>query len=133
MIDRINEFIQYLSDGNTICPASDITPEAERITRKLLDVPGMTLTNTYDFKKSMPILKLKEGTVLKFYKNPFGVKHVFLANRLGEVIFAGFVGWIHSYGLDKSIKQICEEFSQQPSNRVYIEISSDSELVPYEN
>lgn len=133
MIEKINEFIQYLSDGNTISPASDISLEAEKIARKLLNVPGMTLTNTYDFNKAFPILKLKEGTVLKFYKNPLGVKHIFLANHLGEVIFAGFVGWIHSYGLDKAVKQICEEFSQKPSNRVYIEISSNSELVPYEN
>jgi hypothetical protein len=133
MIEKINEFIQYLSDGNTICPASDISPEAEKIARKLLNVPGMTLTNTYDFNKALPILKLKEGTVLRFYKNPFGVKHIFLANNSGEVFFAGFVGWIHSDGLDKAIKQICQEFSQQSSNFVHIQISSDSKLLPYEN
>lgn len=133
MFDELNKIVDFISSGNTVNPALDISPEAEKIVRNLLNVPGMTLTNTYDFNKAMPILRLNEGTILKFYKNPLGVKHVFLAKNSGEVIFAGFVGWIHSYELDKAIKQICEESSQQSSNRVYIKFSSDSKLIPYEN
>lgn len=133
MFEELNKVVDFIDNSNQVNPASDITPEAEKIVRKLLNVPGMTLTNTYDFNKAMPILKLKEGTILKFYKNPLGVKHVFLSNNLGQAFFAGYVGWTHSHELDKAIKQICEEFSQQSSNRVYIQFSSDSKLLPYES
>ncbi|MGB3640564.1 MAG: hypothetical protein WBA39_23765 [Rivularia sp. (in: cyanobacteria)] len=111
MFEELNKIVDFINNGNTVNPVLDISSEAERIVRQLLNVPGMTLTNTYDFDKAMPILKLKEGTILKLYINPFGVKHVFLTNNSGKAIFAGFVGWVHSYELDKAIKQICEVFS----------------------
>ena len=48
----------------------------------------------------------KEGVVLRVWKNPVGVKHVFLENERGECAFSGYVGLVHRGGLDRAIQSI---------------------------
>ena len=90
--------------------ASDIKPTTEKIVEILLDVPGMILTNPKYFNEAVPIFKLKEGNLLKLYKNLVGVDHVFLADNSGKMVFGGYVLWHHSEGLKLAIKRIKTEF-----------------------
>lgn len=72
-------------------------------------VPGMTQAHDRDLKRANPIFNLKDGTVVKTWKNPVGVEHIYLADVHGHMIFGGFVGWIHSGGLHQAIEQIYRE------------------------
>lgn len=82
---------------------SDVTREARAI---LEAVPGMTPAHHRDFNSSNPIIRLRDGTAVRAWKNPLGVDHIFLADRDGKMIYGGFVGWIHSEGLNQAMKQM---------------------------
>ncbi|HEY9666382.1 MAG TPA: hypothetical protein V6C91_06230, partial [Coleofasciculaceae cyanobacterium] len=56
---------------------TDVTKEAIAI---LESVPGMTRAHHRDFKSSNPIIRLRDGTAVRTWKNPVGVDHVFLAD-----------------------------------------------------
>jgi hypothetical protein len=89
--------------------ANSIGWSAQRAIHILHCVPGMTQAHDRDFKRANPIFNLKDGTVVKIWKNPVGVEHIFLANAQREMIFGGFVGWVHSGGLHQAIEQIYRE------------------------
>ncbi len=40
-----------------------------------------------------------------------GVDHVFLADRDDRMIYGGYVGWIHSEGLNQALNHIRREFT----------------------
>ncbi len=82
---------------------SDVTLEARAI---LEAVPGMTPAHHRDFYSSNPIMRLRDGTAVRAWKNPLGVDHIFLADPDGKMIYGGFVGWIHSEGLNQGMKQM---------------------------
>jgi hypothetical protein len=82
---------------------SDVTREARAI---LEAVPGMTPAHHRDFNSSNPIMRLRDGTAVRAWKNPLGVDHIFLAAPDGKMIYGGFVGWIHSEGLNQAMKQM---------------------------
>ena len=78
----------------------------------ILDVvPGMTAASKRDFSKSLSIMTLKDGTIVKTYKNPVGVDHIFLADSEENIIYGGFVGWIHCKGLQNAIAKIRRELT----------------------
>lgn len=77
----------------------------------LSQVPGMTKAHHRDFNKSNPQFILRDGSVVKTWKNPVGVDHVFIADKSGKMIFSGFVGWIHSDGFHEAVSRIQKEFS----------------------
>ena len=73
---------------------------------QLRSVPGMTDAHPKDFERSQPIATLKDGTILRIWNNPLGVKHIFLENDRGECEFGGYVGWVHNDGLDRMIESM---------------------------
>lgn len=78
----------------------------------LLDVvTGMTAAPRNDFSKSIPIMTLKDGAVVRTWKNLVGYDHVFLSDSKGNIIYGGFVGWIHCKGLQAAIAQIRRELT----------------------
>ncbi len=78
----------------------------------ILDVvPGMTAASKRDFSKSLSLMTLKDGTIVKTYKNPVGVDHIFLADSEENIIYGGFVGWIHCKGLQNAITKIRRELT----------------------
>lgn len=93
--------------------------EEQRSTSKVLDqvisilnqVPGMTQAHNRDFDRAVSRFKLCDGSVVKTWKNPVGVDHVFLADKSEKMIFGGFVGWIHADGFDQAIAQIQKDFT----------------------
>lgn len=77
----------------------------------LENVPGMTRAHHRDFISSHPIMRLRDGTVVRTWKNPVGVDHVFLGDRNDRMIYGGFVGWIHSEGLQQALTRIRKDFT----------------------
>lgn len=88
--------------------ATDVTSEVIAI---LNSVPGMTPAHHRDFKSSIPIVRLRDGVALRTWKNPVGVDHVFLADRDEKMIYGGYVGWIHSEGLERALARIRSEYT----------------------
>lgn len=86
---------------------SEVTREAISI---LENVPGMTQAHHRDFKNSQPVMRLRDSSVVRVWKNPFGVDHVFIADASDRMVYGGYVGWIHSEGLNQAIAQIRRDF-----------------------
>ncbi|HAX79633.1 MAG TPA: hypothetical protein DCY88_28325 [Cyanobacteria bacterium UBA11372] len=95
-------------DTVTNANTTDVASEVIAILNK---VPGITPAHHRDFKSSNPILRLRDGTALRTWKNPVGVDHVFLADRDERMIYGGYVGWIHSAGLEEAIARIRRNFT----------------------
>ncbi len=87
---------------------TDVTRDAIAI---LEMVPGMTKAHHRDFANSNPIMRLRDGTSVRSWKNSLGVDHVFLGDGDDRMIYGGFVGWIHSEGLELAIARIRREFT----------------------
>ncbi|EKD08112.1 J domain-containing protein [Limnospira fusiformis SAG 85.79] len=83
----------------------------KRVINILNEVPGMTPAHHRDFNRAIPRFKLGDGSVVKTWKNPVGVDHVFIADKSGNMIFGGFVGWIHSNALQEAIDEIHKDFT----------------------
>ncbi|MBD2357811.1 hypothetical protein H6G41_24905 [Tolypothrix sp. FACHB-123] len=87
------------------------TDDAKEVIAILENVPGMTRAHHRDFKSSNPIMRLRDGSVVRTWKNQFGVDHVFISDRYDRMIYGGFVGWIHSEGLNQAINRIRRDFT----------------------
>ncbi|MFM7904537.1 MAG: hypothetical protein ACKPA9_05020 [Microcystis sp.] len=107
--ERIHDSVDKWNEPAQV--ANQITNVAEQVVDFLNQVPGMTEAHSRDFKQATPRFTLRDGSVLKIYKNPVGVHHVFIADREGKMIFGGFVGWIHTDGLNHAIAAIKREFT----------------------
>jgi hypothetical protein len=71
----------------------------------------MTAAHPRDFQQALAVARLKDGTMLRTWKNPVGFDHVFLANPSNQMIYGGYVGWIHSGGFQKAIVEIKRELT----------------------
>ena len=69
-------------------------------------VPGMSPAHHRDFKSSHPIMRLRDGTAVRAWKNPVGVDHIFLAAPDGRMIYGSYVACIHSEGLNQALSQM---------------------------
>jgi hypothetical protein len=58
-----------------------------------------------NFKSSIPVGS-SNGRAVRAWKNPVGVEHIFLAAPDGRMIYGGYVGWIHSEGLNQALSQM---------------------------
>jgi len=95
-------------------PATKITLTSELI-EHFRSVTGITDANTGDFHHAKTVFSFADGTNIKTLKNNFGVDYVFIVNANGKCQYAGFVGWIHSAGLKKSIAIAIKMFRDYPS------------------
>ncbi|MBE9107415.1 hypothetical protein IQ229_21525, partial [Nostoc cf. edaphicum LEGE 07299] len=99
--------IDWLKEWNTEAEiATSISQIAQKVVEILVNVPGMTQAHSRDFRRSTPIFTLKDGTVVKIFINPANVKHIFLADSNNKMLFGGYVGWIHTKGLNQAIEKI---------------------------
>lgn len=55
-------------------------------------------------------MRLRDGTVVRTWKNPVGVEHIFLGDCNNKIIYGGFVGWIHSKDLQQALTHIIKRF-----------------------
>lgn len=86
------------------------TDDTKEVIAILEGVPGMTRAHHRDFNSSEPIIRLRDGSTLRTWKNPLGVDHVFIADRSENMVYGGFVGWIHSEGFNAAISQIRRDY-----------------------
>ncbi len=110
MKDRLRATV---TDG---CGCSNaVRDSATEVTREVIailnSVPGITPAHHRDFKHSNPIIRLRDGTSVRTWKNPLGVDHVFLADRDDKMIYGGFVGWTDSEGLNQALNRIRRDFT----------------------
>ena len=106
------KILKSIAEWNIEAPvANNISDFMAEVVEILNNVPGMTPAHSRDFYRATPLFTLQDGSVLKTYKNPAGVDHVFIADNDEKMIFGGFVGWIHSRGLMKAICDIKKEYS----------------------
>lgn len=82
------------------------TRETEQAIAILTSIPGITPAHHRDFKRAATLFVMRDGSLLKTFKNPAGVDHVFIENRKGEIAFGGFVGWAHSEHLKLAVTSI---------------------------
>jgi len=82
---------------------SQVTQEAIALLEK---VGGITSAHHRDFKNSHPIMRLRDGTTLRTWKNLMGIDHVFLADSDDRMVYGGYVDWTHSDELNSAIAQI---------------------------
>jgi hypothetical protein len=109
--DSVGEIYGKVHDSvekwNTEAPISNhISKVAERVVEILNNVPGITSAHSRDFHRATPLFTLRDGTVLRMYKNPVHVDHVFVSDDKGNMVFGGFVYWGDSESLRQSISKI---------------------------
>jgi hypothetical protein len=106
-------------DSNKDCPQiencilqEDKIDESEDIIQLLKVVPGMTSAHHRDFPRSELFIAFQSGMTIRTWRNPVNVLHVFVADEYGELIFGGFVGWIHTDGLLACLREIRSRFKE---------------------
>ncbi|OUL19928.1 hypothetical protein [Nostoc sp. 106C] len=91
--------------------SDNTTDDARDAIAILENVPGITRAHHRDFKSSNPIMRLRDGSVVRTWKNQLGVDHVFISDRNDRMIYGGFVGWIHSEALNQALIRIRRDFT----------------------
>lgn len=93
-------------------PRLDRAPEVSHIIQRLSATPGMTNASRSDLPRAHAVLAFQNGVTISLYKNALGVDHVFVTDHTGACVFGGYVGWIHSAGLERAIADIRVEYAQ---------------------
>ena len=78
--------------------------------QRLQLVMGMTDAHRRDFYRAKVLMTFKDGINILTWKHPLQIEHVFVANRLGECLYGGFVGLIHANGLRQTLEEIKKEY-----------------------
>ncbi|MCT7958798.1 hypothetical protein [Laspinema palackyanum] len=91
--------------------ATSIGPVTQEAIALLDQVKGINYASDGDLKNSRPIFVLRDGTVLRTWKNWLGIDHIFLADTQGNIIYGGFVNWVDSDSLNEAIARIRTDFS----------------------
>lgn len=92
--------------------ATSISAVASEAIQILNSVPGILYADAKDIKSSRPIFTLRDETVVRIWKNPFGIDHVFLADSQGNILYGGYVYWIHADGLNQAIARIRTDLTE---------------------
>lgn len=85
--------------------------ESQQAIAWLNTVEGMTPAHHRDFVSAQPIARLRDGTTVRTWKNLLGIDHVFLADYNDQMIYGGYVGWMHAAGLSQAIARIQRELT----------------------
>lgn len=81
------------------------------VIRRLHDTPGMTDGQWRDFDQANVLFHLQNGGTVRYWMNPFGIEHVFVASPDGTCLYAGFVGWLHSADLRDALEEIRQDYA----------------------
>jgi hypothetical protein len=84
--------------------------DAIKVIEILKTVPGITKADPRDFNRANPYVILPDGFIVKTWTNPAGVLHVFIGDPNDNMIFGGYVGWIHTEGLKQMLERIYQEY-----------------------
>jgi pimeloyl-ACP methyl ester carboxylesterase len=78
----------------------------DEVVQRLHATPGMTDGHWRDFPQAKPIIQLQNGGTVRYWMNPLGIEHVFVADAAGHCLYAGFVGWLHATDLRQALEDI---------------------------
>lgn len=84
--------------------------QVEKVVRTLQGVSGITPTSARFLHHSAPYILFKGGVTIHLWKNLVGIDHVFVTDRAGVCLFAGYVGWMHMKGLHQALHAVRDEF-----------------------
>lgn len=89
----------------------ELSEETNTAIAILEEVEGMTKASPRDFKQSEPVMRLRDGSTVRTWKNPWGIDHVFMANREERMVYGGYVGWSDGEKLTRAIARIRRELT----------------------
>jgi pimeloyl-ACP methyl ester carboxylesterase len=101
---------EFWIDPKTLEETMEITL-IDEVIQRLESVPGMVDAHQRDFRRAKNVMKLKDGSTIRLWKNPVGVDHVFVASPDGQYLYGGFVGWIHAEALHQTLREIGQKYS----------------------
>ncbi|HBB32866.1 MAG TPA: hypothetical protein DDZ80_18455 [Cyanobacteria bacterium UBA8803] len=86
----------------------------EKAIKRLYEVPGITnISHHLYLDKASVYVKFKDGSGnLRLFINTLKVPHVYIFDKKNVCLFAGYVGWIHSRGLEEAISGIKKDFDE---------------------
>jgi pimeloyl-ACP methyl ester carboxylesterase len=84
-----------------------------KIIRTLQAVPGMTDSHPRGFYKSQIYFVCEDGTTVSTCKNTLLVDLVYVADREGNCLYSGYVGWVDSAHLWQALGELKQEFKPQ--------------------
>lgn len=87
---------QFWQSSVHLCVPSLVEGYSDHVIRQLQSIPGMTDAHYRGFEKSILWAPLSNSLLLRTWQNALGIHHVFVANTMGDCLFAGFVGWPHT-------------------------------------
>lgn len=97
--------IQKFWQNPLILPAE--APNLTQIViQRLHAVPGMTDTHPRHFQSARIIVTLADNSTVRWWRNFFGIPHVFVADSHETCLYSGFVGWDHVQDLRDAIAEI---------------------------
>lgn len=119
IFDNLNAFAQIfkivhddISNWNQEAEVSNnISSVTQRVVEILNNVSGMNQAHSRDFHRATPLFTLRDGSVVKTWKNPSKVLHIFIADCNGKMIFGGFVFWWQEDNLEQAIQEIKQKFA----------------------
>ena len=83
------------------------------VIEQLRAIPGMTDAHPRDLAQSEPFLSLEDDSVVRVWRHPLGVDHVFVTDPNGVCFYAGYVGWLHRTDLWTALNQLRQEVAQR--------------------
>lgn len=83
------------------------------VIEQLRAIPGMTDAHLRDLPQSEPFLTLGDGSVLRVWRHPLGVDHVFVIAPNGACLYAGYVGWLHRTDLWNALNQLSQDVTHR--------------------
>ncbi len=92
----------FWSQPRAPLPAREVSLIAKLI-EHFRAVPGMTDASEQYFPEAKTVFAFGDGTSVRTWTNLVGVNHVFIANADGRCEYTGFVGWVHTAGLQQAI------------------------------
>lgn len=112
LIALLEAIVKFLSTLLGTKKSRLTTRETEQAIAILTSVPGITPAHHRDSNRAATLFVMRDGSLLKSFKNPAGVDHVFIEDRKGEIAFGGYVGWLHSDHLKLAITSIRQTLSR---------------------
>ena len=103
-----NIICQFWQSADHLCIPEPIPSYCDTLIRQLQSIPGMTDARHHGFKDSEVWALMPDNLVLRIWRSPIGIHHVFLSNYMGDCLFAGFVGWPHTKDLYNTLHHLRE-------------------------
>ncbi len=90
----------------------------EKAIKCLYEVPGITnISHDLYLDKASVYVKFKDGSgTLRLFMNTFKISHVYIFDRKNVCHFGGYVGWIHSKGLEDVISKIKQDLDEDSTD-----------------